>query len=546
MLRLLTAALTAPSASDCWPGTTRCACASTRPWTSSSRATFPSRRTTRSASCPCATAPPCGAIRGRGSPTICSPAIAAPGSARGARRRRPHVDLMTIGCSFSWGHGVENPETYTAHDRAAARPARRQPRLLVVRDGAGACRCWSGTATCGREVVVYGADPGPRQAQPLGLRARRTARPACPARGWTSTPQERPFLHPPNDDAYDFSRRFWDTFFFRRGSGARRLAAGAGGGRAAPGRETRARGRRASRPAAHGHRRSCSTACGGDAEHAARTSSSRTSPTSSVAARRTPSAGAGGGAGRGGGDDVTVVDLTAAVARHYADPAAPAAALRARRATPARPRTRSSPTRWKPVARRTGSSRDNGRDGICGRSAGPASPSPRSATARGGSAARCGSAPTTRESVRALHRAVDLGVNFIDTALDYGLGHSETLVGRWCASARRRCRRDQDPAEEPRLAGAAGRARVVERFPPTTSWTARSAASGTSGVDHIDLMQLHTWRDELPRPGRLARRASLGLKRAGKVRFLGPLGERPRPGIRAARRRSRGSSTPCR
>ena len=33
------------------------------------------------------------------------------------------------------------------------------------------------------------------------------------------------------------------------------------------------------------------------------------------------------------------------------------------------------------------------------------------------------------ESMRALHAAVDGGVNFIDTALVYGLGHSEKLVG---------------------------------------------------------------------------------------------------------------------
>jgi aryl-alcohol dehydrogenase-like predicted oxidoreductase len=33
------------------------------------------------------------------------------------------------------------------------------------------------------------------------------------------------------------------------------------------------------------------------------------------------------------------------------------------------------------------------------------------------------------ESMRALHKAVDLGVNFIDTALAYGRGHSESLVG---------------------------------------------------------------------------------------------------------------------
>ena len=34
------------------------------------------------------------------------------------------------------------------------------------------------------------------------------------------------------------------------------------------------------------------------------------------------------------------------------------------------------------------------------------------------------------ESVRALHKAIDLGLNFIDTALAYGEGHSERLVGR--------------------------------------------------------------------------------------------------------------------
>lgn len=33
-------------------------------------------------------------------------------------------------------------------------------------------------------------------------------------------------------------------------------------------------------------------------------------------------------------------------------------------------------------------------------------------------------------SVRAIHRAIDLGVNWIDTAAAYGLGHSEEVVGR--------------------------------------------------------------------------------------------------------------------
>src|SRR3712207_6763916 len=36
---------------------------------------------------------------------------------------------------------------------------------------------------------------------------------------------------------------------------------------------------------------------------------------------------------------------------------------------------------------------------------------------------------TDDESVRALRRALELGLNFIDTALAYGDGHSERLVG---------------------------------------------------------------------------------------------------------------------
>src|ERR687896_1059400 len=35
-----------------------------------------------------------------------------------------------------------------------------------------------------------------------------------------------------------------------------------------------------------------------------------------------------------------------------------------------------------------------------------------------------------QESLRALHRAVDLGVTLIDTAAVYGSGHSEQLVGK--------------------------------------------------------------------------------------------------------------------
>jgi len=37
-------------------------------------------------------------------------------------------------------------------------------------------------------------------------------------------------------------------------------------------------------------------------------------------------------------------------------------------------------------------------------------------------------------SIAAIHRAVELGVNWIDTAAQYGFGHSENVVGRAIAS----------------------------------------------------------------------------------------------------------------
>lgn len=40
------------------------------------------------------------------------------------------------------------------------------------------------------------------------------------------------------------------------------------------------------------------------------------------------------------------------------------------------------------------------------------------------------------ESIRAIHRALDLGINFFDTAANYGTGHSERILGRALAGKR--------------------------------------------------------------------------------------------------------------
>ena len=41
------------------------------------------------------------------------------------------------------------------------------------------------------------------------------------------------------------------------------------------------------------------------------------------------------------------------------------------------------------------------------------------------------------ESIAAIHHALDLGINWIDTAAQYGFGHSEEVVGRALAGLKR-------------------------------------------------------------------------------------------------------------
>ena len=62
-----------------------------------------------------------------------------------------------------------------------------------------------------------------------------------------------------------------------------------------------------------------------------------------------------------------------------------------------------------------------------------------------------------KESMVALRKAAELGVNFFDTALAYGDGHSEQLVGKLVRSGIGKIYRcNKSPAEKPPMARTAG------------------------------------------------------------------------------------------
>ena len=121
------------------------------------------------------------------------------------------------------------------------------------------------------------------------------------------------------------------------------------------------------------------------------------------------------------------------------------------------------------------------------------------------------------DSIAAIHRALELGVNWIDTAAVYGLGHSEEVVGRalkdWHGSRPyifTKCglRWDSKDQVQKILAADSIRREVEDSL--------RRLA-----VDVIDLYQIH-WPPDPDSPALEEGWSTLAnLKREGKVRWIG-------------------------
>lgn len=129
------------------------------------------------------------------------------------------------------------------------------------------------------------------------------------------------------------------------------------------------------------------------------------------------------------------------------------------------------------------------------------------------------------DSVAAIHHAVDLGINWIDTAAVYGLGRSEEVAGRALRTIPASLRplvftkggmiTDRDrPYDEPE-----------RNLSPRSIRREVEASLRRLGVDHIDLYQFH-WPDEVGTPieeswGEMSRLVDEGKVRAAGVSIFG-------------------------
>jgi aryl-alcohol dehydrogenase-like predicted oxidoreductase len=124
------------------------------------------------------------------------------------------------------------------------------------------------------------------------------------------------------------------------------------------------------------------------------------------------------------------------------------------------------------------------------------------------------------QSMRSLHLAVDSGVTFFDTALAYGDGHSETLIGR--------LRKEVSlpiviatkvPPKNQRWPAPKG-IPFHAAFPKNYIIECTERSLKHLDVERIDVQQLHVWSDEWADADEIWSAADV-LKRDGKIKAFG-------------------------
>jgi len=125
------------------------------------------------------------------------------------------------------------------------------------------------------------------------------------------------------------------------------------------------------------------------------------------------------------------------------------------------------------------------------------------------------SGTTEEDSIRIVHRAMDAGINFLDTANVYGRGISEQITGKAISGGRRdrvflatKFYNKMDDTDQ--NSWGSHRFHIIR---------ACEESLKRLGTDHIDLYQVHRPKSSIPIDETL--RALDDLVRQGKVRYLG-------------------------
>jgi aryl-alcohol dehydrogenase-like predicted oxidoreductase len=124
------------------------------------------------------------------------------------------------------------------------------------------------------------------------------------------------------------------------------------------------------------------------------------------------------------------------------------------------------------------------------------------------------------ESLQALNRAIDLGVNLVDTALGYGDGHSEELVGQVVRERSETVHVSTKIPPKNRIWPAPDGIDPEEAYPAAHVIECTERSLRNTGLDVLDVQQFHVWSDEWVGRGSW-QEAIERLQADGKIRAFG-------------------------
>lgn len=123
-------------------------------------------------------------------------------------------------------------------------------------------------------------------------------------------------------------------------------------------------------------------------------------------------------------------------------------------------------------------------------------------------------------AVAAINRAMDRGVNFIDTAAGYGDGHSERVIARAFRERGERCYVASKVMPKNYKWPALPDVPVTEVFPKDWIIELTERSLRNLETDCLDLMQLHVWTERYNQELEWYE-AFVKLREQGKIRFFG-------------------------